>query len=131
MKIRQGYVLQQRDIIDTLWEGERHKFSRAEAWMDLLMAARFESEPIEIPLSHNGFILCERGQYVVSLSDLAKRWQWSVSSVRRMLDRLSNMNAIRWEASSRLVRITICNYGTYEGGWRESDEKLARSWREK
>ena len=57
-------------------------FSRAEAWIDLMMDAAWE--PHDIYYKGRLFHL-KRGQLVTSYRDLGKRWRWSTSKVRRFL----------------------------------------------
>lgn len=94
-----------------LWCEER-KFSRFEAWLDIVQSARFEDTK---QLIGNRFIEVKRGQILVSLRFLASRWQWSTKKVNSFLDLLIQDKMITKETSKETGQtvITICNYDKY------------------
>lgn len=94
-----------------LWCEER-KFSRFEAWLDIVQSARFEDTK---QLIGNRFIEVKRGQMLVSLRFLACRWQWSTKKVNSFLDLLIQDKMITKETPKETGQtvITICNYDKY------------------
>lgn len=94
-----------------LWCEER-KFSRFEAWLDIVQSARFEDTK---QLIGNRFIEVKRGQMLVSLRFLASRWQWSTKKVNSFLDLLIQDKMITKETPKETGQtvVTICNYDKY------------------
>jgi len=94
-----------------LWCEER-KFSRFEAWLDIIQSARFEDTK---QLIGNRLIDVRRGQMLVSLRFLANRWQWSTKKVNAFLDLLIHDKMIIKETPKETGQtvITICNYDKY------------------
>lgn len=94
-----------------LWSEER-KFSRFEAWLDMIQSARFEDTK---QLIGNRFIVVKRGQMLVSLRFLASRWQWSTKKVNSFLDLLIQDKMITKETPKETGQtvVTICNYDKY------------------
>jgi len=120
-----GWIALHRKIQDNpLWK-EPREFSKAEAWIDLLMEARHDPEPDDVTI---GFmtIWCYRGQCVKSLDTWANRWGWSKSKVRRFLTLLKGKRMIDTENVKKTTRITICNYNNYNYQRHENDTPPAR-----
>jgi hypothetical protein len=115
-----GWIKLHRKIqLNPLWT-ERRRFSRAEAWIDILMEARHDPEPAKI-LIGNQIIECKRGECIKSLDTWASRWKWNKSAVRRFFDLLQGMNQIRHENETKTTRLYVCNYDAYNGT-RNADE---------
>lgn len=91
---------------------EGRKFSRFEAWLDIVQSARFEDTK---QLIGNRFIEVKRGQILVSLRFLAGRWQWSTKKVNSFLDLLIQDKMITKETPKETGQtvVTICNYDKY------------------
>jgi hypothetical protein len=119
-----GWIKLHRKILNSAFWVERREFSRAEAWIDLLLEARHNEEPAQV-LIGNVSIECKRGQTVRSLSTWAGRWHWSKAKVRRFLRVAQEANMIRLENVTKTTRITICNYETYNGD-RNDDETIMK-----
>jgi len=56
----------------------------------------------------------ERGQYMTSLSRLARDLNLSVRQVRTALSRLEKTGEIDTQATNKSTLVTICNYGSYQ-----------------
>jgi len=107
-----GYIALYRKIQDNfLWE-EKRVFSKAEAWIDILMEARWKEEPKEIVIK-NKRLVCNYGQCLYSLETWARRWNWNKTKVRRVLELFQKCSMIVLESVTVSVRITVCNYGQY------------------
>ena len=93
-----------------LWKEER-KFSKAEAWLDLLMSANHK--PKKVLVKHK-LITCGRGETIQSLKTLSSRWGWPRETVRRFLKLCEKDEMICFKSEAVTSRITICNYDTYQ-----------------
>lgn len=90
-----------------LWK-EKRKFSRAEAWLDLIMEANHETK------IWRGRTI-ERGCLVTSEHKLAQSWQWSRSAVRRFLNALEAGQRANKQPDNGCTIIRITNYEQYQG----------------
>ena len=66
-------------------------FTKVMAWIDLLLNAKYEDE---MEWYRGTEIIVKRGQLVVSLGELSKKWKWPKSKVQRFLEYLERENAI-------------------------------------
>ena len=94
-----------------LWEGE--KFTKGQAWIDLLLWARHT--PGTVRIRESPFYL-DAGQQVRSEVTLSKTWGWSRDKVRRYLKHLENDGMIRQQKTTSTSIITICKYSDYQQG---------------
>jgi len=109
MKI--GYIKLHRKIQDNfLWLEER-RFSRAEAWIDLLMEANHYGRTVLIT-GHN--YQCKRGQTCKSILTWSQRWRWSRHKVKDFLNLLEKEEQIEFESDTRTTMITVLNYNIYQ-----------------
>jgi len=92
-----------------LWT-EKRKFSRAEAFVDLIRSANFAPKRV---LVGNAFIHLERGQQVASLRFLATRWGWGKNKVSAFLSLLESDQIIGQQQTHGQTVLTLCNYDTY------------------
>lgn len=120
-----------------LWKEER-TYSRFEAWLDLIQAARFEDTEAKM-LIGNKMVKWNRGQLPASLRFLATRWQWSTKKVTSFMDLLeSEKMAVRETVKETgQTIITICNYESYnvKGEKKKQQEKqdgntLETAWKQ-
>ena len=120
-----------------LWQ-EKRTFSRAEAWMDLLQSANWETGQRMV---RGRLIPLERGQLIASLRFLGLRWRWSKNKVASFLRYLEDEKMVishpfkkrdthgtengtdggTFQGSSETI-ITLCKYGVYNS---TSGEDLA------
>jgi len=114
----EGWISLQRKMQEHwLWE-ENRVFSKAEAWIDLLLFVNHAPNKITI----KGVIIdVERGSTCRSLETLSKKWKWSTSKVTRFLKLLKSDGMINYETKRVTTYITVCNYGSYQG-LQNSDE---------
>jgi len=93
-----------------LWN-EKRKYSKFEAWLDLLQMVSFTNDNSTMI---NGQ-LCKwgRGQYPISISFLCERWGWTQKPVRTFLSRAQLDGMIRLERASKWTMLTICKYESY------------------
>lgn len=111
MTINKGWVKLHRSLEDHwLWKQAR-RFSKAEAWIDLLLKANHQDNK-----SVKGMSLIEvkRGQVLTSQLRLAERWRWNRKTVKKFLLLLQNDEMIRFETDkggdNGYTLITILNY---------------------
>lgn len=128
MSDKQGWIKLYRKIQDNpLWT-EKRVFSRAEAWIDILIEVRHDEKPANV-LIGSTLVVCNRGQCIKSLDTWALRWGWNKSAVRRFFELLQNMEQIRHESATKTTRLTVCNYDTYnqERNGSETETKRKRN----
>lgn len=112
-EINPGFLkLYRKFFTHFLWE-EKRVLSKAEAWIDLLITARYKNNPGKKIINGKMFTW-ERGQLIASVRYLQNRWQWkSTSNVERFLKMLVSENMIEIDIEQGTGRITICNYDIY------------------
>lgn len=102
-----------RDFFDgPLWS-EPRKFSKAEAWIDLLVSAAYEDtewvgEGIRIRL--------RKGDLIASTRYLAGRWQWHRTQVRRFLEALEKEGKLTQVSVPECAQVgALLSLSDYEG----------------
>ena len=105
-----GWVKLHRDIMDH-WMWEDEPFTKAQAWIDLILLANHKEERFH----HRGKIINgERGCVYRSISWLAKRWKWSRDKTRSFLHLLENDGMVTVNSSVNQTAIALVNYGKYQ-----------------
>lgn len=106
----EGWIKLHRGLVDNqLWRCE--PFTRGQAWVDLLLLANF---------NHSYFfkrgvkIEVERGQVARSEVELADRWKWSRTKVRKFLNDLEKEQQIEQYKTNVTQLITVVNYNYYQ-----------------
>lgn len=105
-----GWIKLHRKIQDHWIYQEKRKFSRYEAWLDMIMMANHKGNRF---LHGSELIEVERGQFVTSEIKLMDRWDWGKNKIRLFLDLLEKDGMIVRKADRKRTTITICNYGLY------------------
>lgn len=101
--------LSRRFFSNPLWE-EARTFSRAEAWLDCLRTAAWESHRRVITGS---MIEIPRGGFVASVRYLSDRWQWSKTKVCAFLDLLESEKMITRQKGQQITVVCLCKYEEY------------------
>lgn len=111
---KEGYIPVSRKLFEHPFWIEKREFSYAEAWIDLLRLARFESDAAQMLVSGK-LISVKRGEYPVSLRYLSEAWKWSKNRVDRFLKLLISEGMItkRTAKGTKQTVITICKYDDY------------------
>jgi hypothetical protein len=105
-----GWIRAHRALSDhDLWLSE--KFTRGQAWMDLLLIANWRPGRI---LKRGIWVDLKPGQIGWSLESLAKRWRWSKGRVMRYLNELQTDTQIELQKNNVTTVITITNWGKYQ-----------------
>lgn len=100
--------------------GSLGKYSRSEAWQDLIMECRYEDGTVSNGGRRMNILA---GQLVGAVSWLAQRWNWTPKEVRGFLEKLENdgmISMIRAQTESGHHKgkqsniVTISNYSEYQ-----------------
>lgn len=79
--------------IEKSWLWEEKPFSKGQAWIDLLLLAKFRDESF---ISRRGNLVeGKRGNVYKSISSLADRWGWSRKKVDHFFNQLEADNMIK------------------------------------
>ena len=121
MENNTGWIKLHRIIMDHPdWLAE--PFTRAQAWVDLLLLANHKIGHIR---KRGILIEVQRGQVGYSEETLAKRWKWSRDKVRRFLGVLGRVGQISRKPVQQNPKlsclISIVNYEAYQGGDTSND----------
>jgi hypothetical protein len=105
-----AFIYLDRDIAShPLWTDK--PFARGQAWVDLILLARFAPSQAYI----RGLrIDLQRGELAMSQELLAERWGWSRGKVARFLDDMQDNSEIDRRQYNRIDIITVCNYNQYQ-----------------
>lgn len=106
----QGWVKLHRRIKDHWIYQEKRKFSKFEAWLDLIMRANHKDNKV---LLGNELIEVKKGQFITSELKLMKAWDWGKSKTRNFLELLESDEMIIKKSDRKKTIITICNYSVY------------------
>ena len=104
-----GYIILWRDIFnDISFFGE--KFSRREAFLDLVQMASFKTCDISI---RGKTIRVNAGDVVCSVRTLANRWNWSTGKVTSVLREFENEHKLTRKFEQSICLISITSYSKY------------------
>jgi hypothetical protein len=112
--VKTGYLGLFRKFFDEheFWK-EKRKYSKAEAWIDLMQSARYGEEP-ETLFDKRGSYILEYGDVYISLRYLGERWQWSKNKVQHFLEYLRKRESITFKKrDSHRTIIHIVNLKGY------------------
>lgn len=116
---KQGWIKLHRQICENeLWFSER--FTKAQAWIDLLLLANHAPATIFI----RGIeIHLDRGQLAYSQLTLASRWKWNDRTVNELLKLLEKRQMIQTKTNNVTTVITIRNYNEYQNYTEQSTDQ--------
>ncbi len=100
-----------------LWQSE--KFSKAQAWIDLLLWAAHTPNK---QLIKGSLINVKRGEQIRSQITLARTWNWDRKTVSRFLKLLEKDGMIVSRVDHLTSYISICNYDSFQGGINDSPQ---------
>lgn len=108
MSTDKGYVKIYRGIRDHwIWDDEK----ALKAWIDMIMLANHH----ESKTFFNGrMVTVERGSFITSVRNLAKRWGWGKDKVLRFLRDLEADSMIDRKADTKKTLITLVKYSFYQ-----------------
>jgi len=115
-----GWIKLHRSILEhPHWMSE--PFTRAQAWIDLLLLANHKESHIR---KRGVLVVVDRGALGYDERTLAERWKWSRGKVRRFLQELTEEKRINRKISQKTIPkntsvsacIYILNYEKYQSG---------------
>ena len=123
--MKPGYIALYRKIQDNFLWKERREFSKAEAWIDILMEVRWSQEPESVVIG-NTVLTCHYAESLKSLETWARRWNWSKAKVRRVFDLFQKCSMIEYKTETVTTRIRVCNYEQYDPRRNASETQVKR-----
>jgi len=106
----EGWISLHRKILESyLWKCE--PFTRGQAWVDLLLLANYA---YSFFYKRNIKVDVQRGQLARSEVELADRWSWSRTKVRKFLNDLEKEQQIIQQKTNITQIVTIVNYDFYQ-----------------
>lgn len=115
---KSGYILLHRKIRDNWLYKEKRKFSKFEAWIDILIACNHDEVKTIIK---NKLFTVSRGESIRSLITMSDSWGWNKNSVKRFLDLLKSDGMIDVKNETLTTRIIVRNYSDYQS-FKNADE---------
>lgn len=108
----EGFILLARRFFDHAYWSEPRRFSKAEAWIDLIALASFRGREVFVGSER---VKLERGQVWASVRYLEKRWQWGVRQVHDYIHSAidaGEVSVVKETAKGNIY--AIVNYDTYQ-----------------
>jgi hypothetical protein len=118
-----GWIKLHRQLNNHWLYTEKRKFSKLEAWIDILFTVNFADTKTVIK---GKLIEVKRGESILSLDSWSKRWNWDKSAVRRFFDLLQSDGMIVLKSETVTTRLTICNYESYQSEETKSETQMKR-----
>ena len=115
-----GYIKLYRKIIESEFYFSE-KFTKQQAWVDLLLLARHNSGLVTIRGIDINLI---PGQLCYSQLSLSKRWQWDRKKVKKFLNQLKKREMVDIKISKVTTIITIKNWFSYQGVDNKTDNRI-------
>ena len=114
MKKSEGFIKLFRNYFRSVYWCKERRFSQAEALLDLIAQARFDTACVVQRMGGTD-VLVGRGQLVLSLRYLARRWQWSVHCVQLFLYQLRDAGAVELETHRQFHLLTVVDLADFGG----------------
>jgi hypothetical protein len=105
-----GWISIHRKITEN-WLWKDKPFSRAHAWIDMLIMANHTDNKFFLGPE---IIEVKRGQILSSIRKLADRWGWSRMKATRFIDVLQHDQMLIKYCDNHKTILTICNYDSYQ-----------------
>lgn len=123
MKQPKGWISLHRTIEDHWLYPKNRKFTKYEAWIDILLETNHSEQKVLI----KGILLtCKRGESIRSMKEWAKRWNWSKSNVKRFFDLLKSDSMIDYKNVQITTHLTVCNYDSYQDSRNATETQMER-----
>ena len=108
-----GWISLHRSIQKHWLFEEKRKFSRFEAWIDILLMVNHTDNKV----MHDGDVITvKRGQRITSLRQLGDRWSWSITKVDKYLRTLESDGMLVVKKDTKKTVLTVVNYDDYQDG---------------
>lgn len=118
-----GWIKIHRSITNHWLYTEKRKFSKFEAWNDMLLNVNYSDCKTIIK---GNLYEVKRGQSILSLDSWSKRWNWDKSSVRRFFNLLEKDEMIIVKSDNITTHLTICKYEDYQQGENANETQTKR-----
>lgn len=118
-----GWIKLHRQLTNHWLYNEKRKFSKLEAWLDILFTVNFTASKTMIK---GKLIEVNRGESILSLDSWANRWNWDKSAVRRFFDLLQKQHMIVIKNETVTTRLIVCKYDSYQSEDLKSDTQMKR-----
>lgn len=106
-----GWISLHRSIQKHWIFEENRKFSRFEAWVDILLMVNHSDNKIMLD---GKLVTVKRGQRVTSLRQLGERWNWSITKVDKFLKILETDEMLVVKKDTKKTVLTVVNYDDYQ-----------------
>ncbi|MEB8265136.1 DnaD domain-containing protein [Mammaliicoccus sciuri] len=106
-----GWISLHRSIENHWLYEEDRKFSKFEAWIDLLLMVNHKDNKT---IMDGKLVTVKRGQRITSLRKLGDRWKWSLTKVDSFLRLLEQDKMIVVKKDTKKTLVTIVNYDVYQ-----------------
>jgi hypothetical protein len=107
---QQGFIKLHRKIQQHWIYDEKRKFSKFEAWTDMLMMANHKDNKFVLG---NELVEVKKGSFITSELKLMDRWDWGKAKLRAFLEMLEKDEMIVKKSDRKKTTISICNYCVY------------------
>lgn len=118
-----GWIKIHRTMIDHWINTDKRKYSRFEAWMDILLSVNYADAKVTIK---NTVYEVKRGQSIYSLDTWSKRWGWNKSATRRFFVLLEKDGMIELKTDTQTTQLTVCNYARYQDERNANETQVKR-----
>jgi hypothetical protein len=118
-----GWIKLHRSITEHWLYTENRKFSKFEAWNDILLTVNYAPAKTIIK---GKIIHINRGESILSLESWGKKWNWDKSSVKRFLELLKKDEMIELKNETVTTRLIVCKYDTYQSKESEVETQVQR-----
>ena len=118
-----GWVKIYRQLQDNpIWTCE--KFSRGQAWVDLILLANHEQSYF---YKRGVKVDVKRGQLARSEVELADRWKWSRTKVKKFIKDLEKEQQVVQQKNNITQIVTILNYEKYQKKEQQKSSRRAHT----
>lgn len=106
-----GWISLHRSIENHWTFKENRKFSKFEAWIDILLMVNHKDKKIVLG---NELVFVKRGQKITSIRKLCERWSWSNNKVKNFLKLLEEDGMLIAKSDAKKTLLTVVNYDIYQ-----------------
>lgn len=94
----------ERSLLEFLKPKSEGRFSRLEAYCDLLALAASDAYTVKVAGQQ---MMLQLGQFISSISELSRKWQWQRATVRQFVDGLESIQQLDIKPISKMFIFTI------------------------
>jgi hypothetical protein len=102
---------------------QKRKFSKLEAWIDILLSVNHKEGKVLIDYSVE---TVKRGEFITSEVKLANKWNWDRKTVRKFLTLLQQEEMILKSSTKRWTSITVINWDKYQLDGQEVGQEVGQ-----